>query len=72
MQPVRIKKIENPLNFQEASQSNLMNLEIEDYQKTLGNLQTKLAEREKQYKDSQEEIGRQEKRVDDFKAQIGV
>lgn len=72
LQPVRIKKIENPLNFQEASQSNLMNLEIEDYQKTLGNLQTKLAEREKQYKDSQEEIGRQEKRVDDFKAQIGV
>ena len=49
-----------------------MNLEIEDYQKTLGNLQTKLVEREKQYKDSQEEIGRQEKRVDDFKAQIGV
>ena len=49
----------------------MMNLEIEDYQKTLDNLQIKLEEREKQYRESQDEIGSRERRLDDAKAQIG-
>ena len=44
---------------------------MEDYQKSLEALQTKLSEREKALQDTQEEVSRTEKRADDFKAQIG-
>lgn len=59
------------LNKQEASQSSMMSLEMEDYQKSLEALQTKLSEKEKSLQDSQEEVSRTEKRAEDFKAQIG-
>ena len=48
-----------------------MSLEMEDYQKSLEALQTKLSDKEKALQDSQEEVSRTEKRAEDFKAQIG-
>jgi len=48
-----------------------MSLEIDDYQKSLEALQTKLLEKEKELADSQEEVSRTEKRTEDIKAQIG-
>lgn len=48
-----------------------MSLEMEDYQKSLQALQTKLAEKEKALQDSQDEVSRVDKRADDFKTQIG-
>ena len=48
-----------------------MSLEMEDYQKSLEALQTKLAEKEKALRDSQDEVSRVDKRADDFKTQIG-
>ena len=48
-----------------------MRLEMEDYQKSLQALQTKLAEKEKAFQDSQDEVSRVDKRADDFKTQIG-
>ena len=48
-----------------------MSLEMEDYQKSLEALQTKLAEKEKALQDSQDEVSRVDKRADDFKTQIG-
>ena len=56
---------------QEANQSSLMSLEMEDYQKSLEALQIKLAEKEKALQDSQEEVSRVDKRAEDFKTQIG-
>lgn len=44
---------------------------MEDYQKSLEALQTKLAEKEKALQDSQDEVSRVDKRADDFKTQIG-
>ena len=44
---------------------------MEDYQKTLETLQTKLSDKEKALQDSQSEVSRTEKRAQDFKAQIG-
>ena len=44
---------------------------MEDYQKSLQALQTKLAEKEKAFQDSQDEVSRVDKRADDFKTQIG-
>lgn len=57
--------------IQEANQSSLMSLEMEDYQKSLEALQTKLSEKEKELQDSLEEVSRVDKRADDFKTQIG-
>ena len=48
-----------------------MSLEIDDYQKSLEALQTKLLEKEKELADSQEDVSRTEKRTEDIKAQIG-
>ena len=48
-----------------------MSLEMEDYQKSLETLQTKLTDKEKALQDSQSEVSRTEKRAQDFKAQIG-
>ena len=48
-----------------------MSLEMEDYQKSLETLQTKLSDKEKALQDSQSEVSRTEKRAQDFKAQIG-
>ena len=57
--------------MQEANQSSLMSLEMEDYQKSLEALQNKLSEKEKALQDSLEEVSRVDKRADDFKTQIG-
>ena len=59
------------LKTQEANQSSLMSLEMEDYQKSLEALQTKLSTKEKALHDSQDEVTRVDKRADDFKTQIG-
>ena len=48
-----------------------MSLEMEDYQKSLQALQTKLGEKEKALQNSQDEVSRVDKRADDFKTQIG-
>ena len=48
-----------------------MSLEMEDYQKSLEALQSKLSEKEKALQDSLEEVSRVDKRADDFKTQIG-
>lgn len=49
----------------------MMTLEIAEYERTLESLQAKLDERVQQLQAAQDEIGRQEKRVEDYKAQIG-
>lgn len=48
-----------------------MSLEIAEYERTLESLQSKLDERVQQLQDAQDEIGRQEKRVEDYKMQVG-
>ena len=48
-----------------------MSLEMEDYQKSLEALQSKLSEKEKALQDSLEEVSRVDKKADDFKTQIG-
>jgi chromosome segregation ATPase len=49
----------------------MMTLEIDEYERTLESLQAKLDERVQQLQAAQDEIGRQEKRVEDYKTQIG-
>ena len=49
----------------------MMSLEIAEYERTLESLQSKLDERVQQLQDAQDEIGRQEKRAEDYKMQVG-
>ena len=59
------------LVLQSATQQSMMSLEIAEYERTLESLQSKLDERVQQLQDAQDEIDRQEKRVEDYKMQVG-
>ena len=49
----------------------MMNLEIDDYQRTLESLQGKLKAKERQFEDANYQIDRHEKNVEELKTQIG-
>ena len=58
-------------NFKEASQSNMMDLEIADYERTVEALNNTIAEKEKLLEENKTEIDTLEDRVKTLKEQIG-